>query len=440
MNFFKSRKTIFLNTSLTLAFGLICFTIISMLLVFHFIISPMANRAADDLGGLMHIISKSWVSLPADKKQDFQEHLRKQHYLFITDKDIEITDLDINYPFIPRLEKSLFHHTGQDIKIKRSIDDKDCFWAYIPQAKQIVKIGFQHRRMGPHPSIAFAGIISAGCFLILITTFILVRRITKPIKTLSDAVNSLGSGKLSTRLPESGSEELVLLAQNFNQMANEISLLLKNRSILFGGISHDLRTPITRMRLAIELIESKENQSLLSGMKKDLDEMEILIQQALEFVKGIDKSHAVNIDLTEVMNNISSNYQRQGKVIHIKNNNCGICKIEFNALQRVLCNLLDNAFRYSDNQAVNMVLNIKKQQLIIEILDQGQGIPEAELEAVFQPFYRLDNSRSKETGGSGLGLAIVHQLCTIHHWQIKLLARKTKGLKVELIIPILPSS
>lgn len=406
-------------------------------MIFYFILGPMANRAADDLGGLMHILSKSWVSLPASKKPAFQLHLREQHQLFITDDEVPVTDVTLTYPFIPRLEKALYHHTGQIISIKQGIDEDQCFWVSIPQAEQQVRIGFLHERLGPHPSRAIMGILLSGCLLIFIITVLLVRRITHPITTLSKAVNLVGSGQITTKIPEVGVKELVILAQNFNKMTQEITQLISNRNILFGGISHDLRTPITRMQIAIELIENAENSALISGMRNDLNEMESLIKQALEFVRGMNKDHAISVDINEIMKEVALNYQRQDCIVDWTKGDCGSYKLEINALRRVLCNLLDNAFRYSEKKPVQLCCAKDKDRLIITVLDQGPGIPESKLEKVFQPFYRLDISRNKQTGGSGLGLAIVQQLCDIHNWKVKLLVRGLGGLEARLEIPII---
>lgn len=394
----------------------------------------MANRVATDMGGLIHIVSQSWFSLPAEKKQDFRTHLREQHQLMITNEKVPVTQIKVTYPFIPKLEKALQHHTGKIIKVKQDIVDKRCLWITIPQKDKTVSIGFFHERIGPRPSIVIIGILVVGSLLILITTIFLVRRITQPIKTLSNAVNLLGSGDLSTRIPEKGAEEIIVLAHNFNSMAQEITQLLTNRSILFGGISHDLRTPITRMQIILELLQDDNNSELISRMRNNLEEMENLIQQSLELVKGLDKYHAIDVEITTVINDIVLDYQSQQQVIHYKRVNCGICNIEINAFRRVLCNLLDNAIRYSDNKAIEIFCVRKNEKLVIRILDQGTGIPSDKLEVVFQPFYRLDNSRNKETGGSGLGLAIVKQLCDIYGWKVQLIPRLKCGLEVRLEI------
>ena len=229
---------------------------------------------------------------------------------------------------------------------------------------------------------------------------LLVRRITNHIKRLSIAANHFGMGDFSTRIPETGPDELASLAHSFNRMAQELTQLMSNRTILFGGISHDLRTPITRMKIALELLEEDENSPLMAGLKNDLTEMEQLIQQALELVKGLDKHPPIETDLDQLLDKIVNDYQRQHYMIvkEIKKTS-GIHKIQADALKRVLTNLLDNSFRYGGDDPVKLsYLKIKK-NLVIRIKDQGPGIPKDKIEAVFQPFFRLDHSRSKKKRG-----------------------------------------
>ena len=433
---FRQPKSLFVNTSLTLAFGLFIFTGFSIALTLYFVLVPIANRAADDMAAFISMASESWSYLSEEERVEFQTHLREHHQLFITYDPVPVTTIKRYYPFIPRLEEALFRHTGQHVVIKQRQEEKCCFWVDILQGDQVVKVGFFHERFGPRPPMALIGILSTGCLLILVTTILLVHRITKPIRKLSIAANQFGMGDFSTHIPETGPEELASLAHSFNRMAQELSQLMANRTILFGGISHDLRTPITRMQIALELLEEDKNSSLIAGLKNDLTEMERLIQQALELVKGLDKHHPVETNPDELIRGVVANYQRQQQTIHWQASECGICKIEADALRRVLANLLDNAFQYGGTEPVDLTCIKNNKNLVIRIIDRGPGIPKEEFEAVFQPFYRLENSRSKKTGGSGLGLAIVRQLCDIHGWNIQLFPGKGKGLKACLTIPL----
>lgn len=437
MNRQKSPRPLFVKTSLTLAFGLVIYTVLSIALVFHFILSPMANRAAEDMAAFIAMVSESWSYLSKDERAELQDHLREQHQLFITSDPVAVTEIRSFYPFIPRLEKALLRHTGQEVVIKQNQNGRCCFWLDINQGEQVVRIGFFHERFGPKPPMALMGILSAGCSLILLTTMFLVRRITRPVKNISKAANQFAMGDFSIRIPEIGPEELVSLAHNFNVMAEELTQLLSNRTILFIGISHDLRTPITRMQLALELLaDEPENPALIAGLKHDVMEMEHLIQQALELAKGLAKQAGEKIQIDALMTEIVADYQRQQLMIRWQASNCGAYRVEVDALRRVLINILDNAFRYAEGKPVHMSCQKISHKLLIRIMDQGPGIPKEQLEMVFQPFFRLDGSRSKKTGGSGLGLAIVRQLCDAHGWQIKLFPGKETGLDACLIIPL----
>ena len=436
MKLLKRLDSLFVKTSLTLTFGLALFVILAIAFAWYFILNPMATRAADDMAALISLTSNTWISLPLQERAAYQLKLRQQHDLIISNNNIPTQEIKKIYPFIPRLEKALQRHTGQHVIVKQGLENDAYFWLNLLYAQEKVKIGFLHDRFGPRPPFALMGIFATAALLIIVTTLLLVRSITHPIKRLSNAVNQIGMGELSTRIPETGPTELASLAHNFNQMAKEVAQLLENRAILFGGISHDLRTPITRMQIALELLNEGEDTVLVTSLQNDLKEMEQLIQQALELVKGLDKHHPVVTNLDELINNIIDDYRKRGLSIILETDQCGSCEIEDEALRRVLSNLLDNAFRYGDNSPV--ILSYKKvnNQLNLRILDQGPGIPREKLEAVFQPFYRLDHSRNKKTGGSGLGLAIVRQLCDAHGWKIELIPRKIRGIEVYLEISL----
>jgi two-component system osmolarity sensor histidine kinase EnvZ len=163
--------------------------------------------------------------------------------------------------------------------------------------------------------------------------------------------------------------------------------------------------------------------------------MEQLIQQSLEFVKGVEKQQVLEVNLDEFISHIIDDYLKRNLIIQLKAEPCGMCKIDVQAFKRVLLNLLDNAFRYGENNPVTLSISRNKHQLTVQILDEGSGIPIDKLETVFRPFYRLENSRSKKTGGSGLGLAIVKQLCDAHGWKIELTARENRGIKATIEIP-----
>ncbi len=436
MKLWKRFDSLFAKTSLTLTLGLALFIVMATSFAWFFILSPLSYRAADDMAALITLTSKTWASLPVQEKEVFENKIAQQHDLFFSDHNIPTQALNKFYPFIPRLEKALKRHTGEQVVIKRETGNEALFWFVLHYDKEKVNIGFYHDRPGPRPPAAIAGVFAAAVLLIIFTTLLLVRRITFPVKRLSNAVNQVGSGELSTRVPETGPSELASLAKNFNRMAKEIAQLMENRTLLFAGISHDLRTPITRMQLAVELLDQDQDKALINNLKNDLIEMEQLIQQSLEFIKGLEEQQLIDVNLDKVISHIIDDYRKINLIIQLETEPCGMCKIDVQAFRRVIFNLLDNAFRYSENSPVTMSCQKNKHLLTINILDEGSGIPTDKLLTVFQPFYRLENSRSKKTGGSGLGLAIVRQLCDAHGWKIELFPRENRGVKASIEIPV----
>ncbi|MCF6203701.1 MAG: ATP-binding protein [Methylococcaceae bacterium] len=436
MKFLKRLDSLFVKTSLTLTFGLSLFILLATSFTWFFILNPLSTGAANDMAALINITAKTWVSLPEQERKKFEKKIAKQHAIFFSHKNNSTQKLKKNYPFVRRLQKAIQKYTGQQVLIEQKIDNHDLLCFKLGYAKTIINICYFHSRPGPSPPIAITGIFIAATFLVIILTLLLVRRITRPVKKLSNAANLFGKGQYSIRIPETGPTELALLAHSFNQMAKEIAHTIENRAILFGGISHDLRSPITRMQVALDLLDQDQDKTLITHLKNDLSEMELLIQQSLDFVKGLDKQNAIEINLDDVFNTIIDDYRKQDLYIKLLAEPCGICKIDIQALRRVLSNLLDNAFHYGSNSPVTLSYKKEKHQLFIQVVDEGPGIPLEKLDIVFQPFYRLEHSRNKKKGGSGLGLAIVKQLCDAHGWEVKLLLRKSQGLEARLQISI----
>jgi len=300
-----------------------------------------------------------------------------------------------------------------------------------------IRISFPHARIGARPPLAALLVAIAGALVILFTSLLLVRRLTRPLARLATAAGQIGRGDAFVPLPETGPREIAVLTQRFNRMAAEISELLTNRTTLFAGISHDLRTPITRMRLALEMLPGATAPELVEHLRQDLDEMNRLITETLELARGLGPHAAELVDLRDLIDGVVTAIRQGGAVIEWSPAACCYCPVDTLALQRVLTNLLDNAVRYSDAPVV-LHCDCDAVAAVIRVLDRGPGIPEQDRDKVFQPFHRLEGSRSRRTGGSGLGLAITRQLCDVHGWDIQLLPRTGGGTEARLRIPLKP--
>jgi two-component system osmolarity sensor histidine kinase EnvZ len=225
---------------------------------------------------------------------------------------------------------------------------------------------------------------------------------------------------------------MAALSRRFNAMAVQVRELLAARTTLLAGVSHDLRTPLTRMRLALEMFKDLPDPHLLQRMEHDIDEMNRLIGDVLDLARGLGHETAVVIDLPCFLARLVNSYTSPSTI----SLSCpsGQCVAPPSALQRVITNLLQNALRYAPGQ-IELVAQPNEQGWRLGVLDRGPGIPADKLEQVFQAFFRLDASRSPVTGGSGLGLAIVRELARLNGWRVSLQPRPGGGLEAWLELP-----
>lgn len=290
-------------------------------------------------------------------------------------------------------------------------------------------------------AVLISGII---CYLLSIY-------LTKPLQSLSLAAKSIATGRLSTRVGRFKGhyrDEIAKLSQDFDGMAETLEQMVKTKERLLQDISHELRSPLARLQLAIEIGRKKCNtlaQAEFSRMEEECVRLNALIGEILDYAR-LDKSV---YELQRTLTPISAFIQQivddanfefgtvKKRVIFTNTVECSL-SIDERLLHRAIENILRNALHYSPPQEtviVSTAFDNAKQNLIISICDHGPGIPEDQLDKIFNPFYRVDKSREKKTGGYGLGLAIAKQAITLHDGEIHLHNCKPQGLNVELILP-----
>ena len=253
----------------------------------------------------------------------------------------------------------------------------------------------------------------------------------RPLKRLAIIAETFGRGLDAPELKGSGSLEIRQTTNAFNLMQNRIKRFLKQRTEMLAGVSHDLRTPLTRMKLQLSLMK---DDNAKKELEHDINEMTAMLNSYVSFVRGeaAEKIEETNInELIEIIckSNSSDNFKIQ---YNFERNIKTLCRpIQ---IKRALQNIFDNAKRYADKIEIN--LGAKNKELYIEISDNGPGIPEKNYEDVFKPFFTLDPSRNKLKGESGLGLTITRDIIRSHGGEIKLLKSKMNGLKILLYLPL----
>jgi two-component system osmolarity sensor histidine kinase EnvZ len=425
------------NTVL-LAGAFVLIELMTMALFVGLVMWPMARRAADDLAGLMVLSAQTWAELPPHTRVAFEAELQTSHSLALRTQPPSVVVDDWHSPFFYFLEQALAQRTGvQQHLTYEQRPNADWYWARLPSGQsgqEALWVGLPKSRIGSHFGMALL-ITAAGGFLLALGLAVwLARRITAPLAHLEQASALLGAGKSPVLLPEVGPREVVALSRRFNAMALQVQALLSARTTLLAGVSHDLRTPLARMRLALELLKMGHDEGLIERLERDIEQMNRLIANVLDLARGLEHEVPVTTDLHEFLDELVEDFSSPACQISV---HCegGESRLPVFALHRALGNLLQNALRYAPGSPVELVCVADDQTCRFGVLDRGPGIAPSQMEAMLQPFHRLDASRSPTTGGSGLGLAIVKALADTNHWTLTLSARPGGGLQAWLSWP-----
>jgi len=274
-------------------------------------------------------------------------------------------------------------------------------------------------------------------FLVLIAmlAYVVARMAARPIKHLASAATELGRDIDHPPLAEKGPSEIRQAAKAFNAMQTRIRRQIQHRTHMLAAITHDLQTPLTRLRLRLEKVEDKELQQKLVD---DLAVMQGMVREGLDLARSMDSSEAMQrLDIDSLLDSVCADASDAGQQVELQGRTRAFIVAQPNALRRCLTNLLDNAFKYGQRAEVSIALDdLLPNRVLIRIRDHGPGIPEGQLETVFEPFYRLETSRSRDTGGTGLGLTIARNIAENHGALLDLRNHAKGGLEVLLSLPL----
>jgi signal transduction histidine kinase len=259
-----------------------------------------------------------------------------------------------------------------------------------------------------------------------------VRVATGPLKQLARAADTLGPDLKAQRLPESGPEEVAHAAKAFNAMQDRVAMYMTQRMQILAAITHDLQTPITRMRLRVDTMDDETTGAKL---QQDLKEMESLVKEGVTYARTLHGTNEAprRIDPDALFGSIVDDYLDAGQDVSLHGSIGGALMAPPQALKRVVGNLVDNALKYAGAAEIEIGTQ-DDGRAVIAVLDRGPGIPQASLEAVFEPFVRLEGSRNRQTGGTGLGLAIARQLALAMDASLTLHHRDGGGLVARLML------
>jgi len=296
--------------------------------------------------------------------------------------------------------------------------DEDEFWVMLPRERFDPEFGLQWVGWG-------AGLL----VLALVGAALIATNLARSLAALTRAAGRLGRGEPHQPLAESGTRELRSVAAAFNRMASDLDSIERERAMVLAGISHDLRTPLSRMRLALEMSGAEADAS--RAMATDIEEIDAIIGQFLDFARGADEEKTRQ-DLRDLLEEIAHHYSLLGKKVSVKIGEATRFPFASMAVRRALGNLIDNALRHA-GEPVEVEAANAPAGVVIEVRDRGPGIPPEEAERLKRPFTRLHAARSGPSG-SGLGLAIVERVARGHGGRLDLLPREGGGLVARLTL------
>ena len=278
--------------------------------------------------------------------------------------------------------------------------------------------------------LSFEGLIILGALIIVWS----INRFNRPLKRFVTTVENINHPLGMTELPENDGPLMVRkAAKAVNNMQQRIQQLIEDKTQMLAAISHDLRTPITRLKLRAQFVEDEKQQQKII---QDLEEMETMLNQSLSFFQDQQPLEHTRIDFASLLYAIYTDYREVYSSVSYRGASKNLpLQAHALSLKRALSNLVDNALKYGDKAKIT--LNKRRGYAIVTIEDNGPGIPEQDFDKVFSPFYRGDQSRSKQTGGIGLGLAVAHNIIQAHQGQIDIYnSKQNAGLKVRVILPL----
>ena len=294
---------------------------------------------------------------------------------------------------------------------------------------RVIQVLFPKEKIAPSSVRLFILWITLPSLLLISIAIIFLKNQTKPILNLSKAAERFGKGDFESGIRPSGASEIRKAAYEFDRMAKRIDRHLKQRSEMLSGISHDLRTPLTRLKLQLAMLDQK---NISIKMTKDIDEMENMLNSYLQFAKSQVQEESVATNINELFKDIVN--EKNNKNLHLNSSNEIIFVARKNSLKRCFNNVIENGLNYATNVHINVTKLTNRVNIFID--DDGPGVPINQYKNVFKPFYRLDDSRNLNHSGVGLGLSIAEDVVRSHGGNIELNESKYKGLQVKISLPL----
>lgn len=397
---------------------------------------PRARQLAQLTVAVVNLTNAALVAADPTKRTALLQDLAESEgvHLYTTEDNDIVTPLPETF-FFEVMKEAVTEQLGPRTRFASEVNGQtgiwvsfaidasgdDDFWLMLP--------GEHAEEFIPWQWLGWGG---ASLALALIVAWLIVSRVTRPLRALADAARELGRGRYPDPVRETGASELRQLAQTFNRMSEDLKQIAAERTEVLAGISHDLRTPLARLRLESELsIADDEARDAVIG---DIEQMDAIIAQFLDYARGEGDETPVQSDINALVSQVAARHARTATAPSLSLDPLpATVRVRPKALTRAVANLLDNARKYGA-EPFSIETRRQGREIVIDVLDSGPGVPENQIERLKRPFTRLEGART-DAKGTGLGLAIVERVVRLHGGRFELLNRPEGGLIARLRLP-----
>ncbi|WP_423188096.1 two-component system sensor histidine kinase EnvZ [Alishewanella sp. d11] len=422
------------QTVFLIGFLLLINQLVSYFSVAFYVIKPSTQQ-------ISHLISRQVNLLLPDPSLTAEEQaLVSKHVQQITDSQLFSEEQAMlhglaNASYYSYFSQQMSQELKTEAEVRISQTDNFIFWVRSSAAPDYwIRVPLAGLEEASFPILAFY-LLMIG-FLSVMGGWLLARHLNKPLHSLQQAAIQVGQGEFPAPLSEEvGATEIIAVTKAFNYMASGIKQLEQDRALLMAGVSHDLRTPLTRIRLASEMMAEPDSW-IREGIVNDIEDMNAIIDQFIDYLRHHKQEELQHINVNDLIEEtVQAEQVQQRQLITRLEANLPKIWLRRIAMKRVLNNLLENALRYSDGD-IEISSGYERSQKLVyfEIRDHGPGIPEHKMQAMFSPFVQGDEARG--SGGSGLGLAIIKKIIDMHQGEVRLHNHAYGGLVVTVLLPL----
>jgi two-component system, OmpR family, osmolarity sensor histidine kinase EnvZ len=430
-----SPKTLLWRTFLLIA-ALMLLSVVAWFQIFTtYERDPRARQLSQLVVSVVNLTRTALITARPDARIDLLRELsdREGIHIYPAEPEDRIAPLP-DRPFLNHVQELLREELGPNTRLTLERDDEQGLFVSFIIEDDAYWVALPRERIERHFPLQWLGWGAAALVLALFGAWLVMFRVTRPLKALERAAAEIGRGRRPAPVVEAGPEEIRLLARNFNQMNADLARLDEDRALILAGVSHDLRTPLTRLRMGIEM--SISDEATRQEMVADIEEMDRSIGQFLDFARADGGEPPEKVDLAALLEALVEQYRRRGH--NVTTFLGGVPRrltLRPKAIRRAVGNLIDNALRHAGaDQPIELGLAMQAGKATIEVRDRGPGIPATEVERLKLPFTRLQSARTNAIG-TGLGLAIVDRIARGHGGSFDLLPRDGGGLVARISLP-----